>query len=78
MTYRTLAGEYLHLKLTDIAEAETDFLRTVFKNIGNLIIKDEIATEKRINKARELLNSSKDFKDYKTEFFYTVLGKIGA
>lgn len=78
MTYRTLAREYLHLKLTDVAEAETDFLRTVFKNIGNLIIKDEVATEKRINKARELLNSSKDFKDYKTEFFYTVLGKIGA
>lgn len=78
MIYKYLAREYLHLKLTDVAEQETDFLKTVFKNLGNLIIKDEVATERRINKARELLNSSKNFKDYKTEFFYTVLGKIGA
>lgn len=76
--YRHLALGYMKLKLTDVAEVETDFIKTVFKNLGNLIIKDEEATERRINKARELLNSSKNFKDYQTEFFYTVLGKIGA
>ena len=74
--YELLTVEYLSLKARANAGEEVEYIRTAFKNLGNLIIKSKVATQTRINKAKELLKSPRKFSDYQNEFFYIVLGKL--
>ena len=74
--YQLLTGEYLGLKAREATGDEVEYIKTAFRSLGNLVIESKDATETRINRAKELLRSQKNFRDYQNEFFYIVLGKL--
>lgn len=59
---------------TTFDEEKAKVIKKAVENIKNINVKTQKATPEKINKARELLHSSKKFKEYQRDLFILIAG----